>query len=103
MQFVIIAQDGQDEGALNRRLAARDSHVAYSDIAAKSGEQIMAAATLDNDGKMNGSVMVVEFDSIDDVNKWLDTESYVVEGVWQHIQVIPCKVAPSFDHLIKKK
>ena len=28
MQFMIVAYDGQDEGALTRRLAVRDSHIA---------------------------------------------------------------------------
>ena len=27
MQFVIIARDGKDEGALRRRMDARDAHI----------------------------------------------------------------------------
>lgn len=103
MQFVIIAKDGTDAEALNRRMAARDSHISYGDIAAKSGEQIIAAATLDQNDQMNGSVMIVDFENIEEVNKWLDTEAYITGGVWENVQIIPCKLAPAFQDLIKKK
>lgn len=102
MQFIIIGKDGDDAEALNRRLAARDGHMAYGEMAAKTGEQIVAAAMLGNDGNMNGSVMIVEFDDIDAVKAWLDKESYVTGNVWQDIQIIPCKLAPAFAHLSKK-
>jgi len=102
MQFIIIAQDGNDDQAMNRRDAARDSHIAYSDMAVKTGEQIMAAAMLNQDEKMIGSVMIVEFESIEKVNEWLDTEAYITGDVWQNVQIIPCKVGPSFQHMLKK-
>lgn len=102
MQFIIIAQDGDDDQAMTRRLAARDSHIAYSDAAVKTGEQIMAAAMLNGDDQMIGSVMIVEFESIEKVNEWLDTEAYITGDVWQNIQIIPCKVGPSFQHMLKK-
>lgn len=103
MQFIIIAQDGNDEQALERRMAARESHMAYSEVAAKTGEQIVAAAMLNQDENMVGSVMIVDFDSIEKVNEWLDTEAYITGDVWQDVQIIPCKVAPAFAHLVKKK
>lgn len=102
MQFLILAQDGTDPEAPQRRQAARDSHIAYSDIAAKKGEQIIAAAMLNQDEEMYGSAMIVEFENIEAVNKWLDTEAYITGNVWQNVQIIPCKIAPSFAHLIKK-
>jgi len=101
MQFIIIARDGEDEGALNRRMAARESHMAYSEMASKTGEQLMAAAMLNNDGDMNGSVMIVEFEDIEAVQAWLDKEAYITGDVWQDIQIIPCKVAPAFQNLVK--
>jgi len=102
MHFVIIGKDGTDEKALERRMAARDSHMAYSEMAAKTGEQVIAAAVMDQEGKMAGSVMIVEFDDIEGVKSWLDKEAYVTGNVWQDVQIIPCKIAPAFEHLIKK-
>lgn len=102
MQFVIVGLDGDEPEALNRRMAARDSHIAYSEMAAKTGEQIIAAATLNQEGNMNGSVMIVEFEDLDAVKAWLDKEAYVTGKVWKNVQIMPCKISPVFGHLIKK-
>ncbi len=102
MQFIIIAKDGTDAEALSRRLAARDNHIAYGENAAKSGEQIIAAALLDQEDKMRGSLLIVDFEDIEALNKWLDTEAYITGNVWKDIDIIPCKLAPAFQHLIKK-
>ena len=47
MQFMIIAYDGQDEGALNRRLAVRDSHIAGAIALKNAGNLIAGGAILD--------------------------------------------------------
>lgn len=97
MQFIIIGKDGKDDEALARRIKARDAHLEYSSEAAKRGEQLMAAAMLDENGQMNGSVMVVEFDDRDQLDHWLENEAYVTGEVWKDLLVIPCKVAPTFS------
>jgi len=102
MQFIVMAKDGEDEEALNRRAAARDSHLAYSEIAAKSGEQLIAAAMLDGNDNMRGSLLIVDFPSVEELKEWLDKEAYVTGNVWQNIDIIPCKIAPTFQHLVKK-
>ena len=96
MQFIILAKDYTDEQALDRRMAARDAHLALSDEAVKRGEQLMGAAMLDDAGKMVGSNMVVEFPSRVELDAWLALEPYVTGKVWEHVEVIPCKVGPSF-------
>ena len=103
MHFIIIGQDGNDPEAQDRRMAARESHIAYSEIAVKSGEQVFAAAMLNGENKMNGSIMIVDFENIEAVKEWLDKEAYVTGDVWRNIQIIPCKIAPAFEHLVKKK
>jgi len=97
MQFIIIGKDGKDSEALGRRIKARDAHIAYTDEAIKRGEQLMAAAMLDENGQMNGSVMIVEFDDRDALDHWLENEAYVTGEVWKDVLVIPCKVGPSFS------
>ena len=47
MQFMIVAYDGQDEGALNRRLAVRDSHIAGAIALKNAGNLIAGGAILD--------------------------------------------------------
>ena len=102
MQFIVLAKDGTDEEALDRRKASRESHIAYSDMAVKIGEQIVGAALLDNEDNMRGSMMIVEFENIDKLREWLDHEPYITGNVWQNVEIIPCKVGPSFEHLVKK-
>lgn len=102
MQFIILAKDDTDAEALNRRLAARAAHISYSDEAVKRGEQIIGAALLNEKDEMRGSLMIVDFPSIEDLKKWLDTEAYITGNVWKDIDIIPCRVGPSFAHCLLK-
>lgn len=101
MQFCIIARDGRDAEAPGRRMAARQAHIALSDEAVARGEQVLGAALLGDDGAMNGSVMIVDFPSRQELDAWLASEPYVTGGVWRDIEVVPCKVGPSFAHCLK--
>lgn len=94
MQFVIIARDGQDEAATQRRLDAREAHICHTDRYMQ--HMIMGVATLDEQETMNGSVMVVDFPTRADMDAWLAAEPYCTQGVWQDVTIIPCKVGPSF-------
>ena len=102
MQYLIIAKDGTDDKALDRRMQARPDHVSYGAEAVKRGEQIIAAALLDPENNMRGSVMIVDFDTEEDLKNWLDNEAYIKGKVWQDIDIIPCQVAPAFSHCILK-
>ena len=43
---------------------------------------------------MNGSVMVVDFPSEEDLRKdWLESEAYIVGKVWEDISIRKAKVA----------
>lgn len=96
MQFLILAYDGSDAAAPSRRLAAREAHLAQvADYKAK-GHVRMGAAMLDENGKMVGSSLIVDFPSRDAMQAWLDADPYVTGKVWQRIEVIPCQIAPSF-------
>jgi uncharacterized protein YciI len=94
MQFVIIASDGKDSEAPLRRQKARPDHIQNTNDNMK--HMIMGVATLDDQGGMNGSVMVVDFPSREDLDAWLGSEPYAVQGVWKEITVVPCRVGPSF-------
>jgi hypothetical protein len=96
MQFLIIAHDGEDKDAIERRLAARDTHVALGDEAIKKGEQLMGVALLNEDEQMCGSALIVDFPSREALNEWLEKEPYVTGDVWKKIEIYPCKVGPSF-------
>ena len=61
MQFLIIAYDGTDEGALERRMAAREAHLVGARAMKADGSMIVGGAILDDDGRMVGSSCIVEF------------------------------------------
>ncbi len=102
-QFIVIGHDGTDEGALERRMAARDAHLKVCADSVASGNQLIGAAMMDDVGKMNGSVMVMNFDSREELDEWLKREPYVSGKVWDRIEVIPCKVPDTFAHCFPKK
>lgn len=101
MQFLITAYDGNDDQAMQRRMDSRDAHLKGIDQLQKTGQMLFGAALLDDEGKMIGSTIICEFETRQVLDKWLETEPYVTAGVWQKIQVQPCKVAPSFIGLQK--
>lgn len=96
MQFIIIAHDGTDAEAPARRQAARSAHIVLSDEAVKRGEQIMGVALLNDEGQMCGSAMIVEFENREKLDEWLQKEPYVIHHVWQNIDIMPCRIGPSF-------
>jgi uncharacterized protein YciI len=109
VQFLVCGYDGTDDGALERRMRVRADHIALGDRLVASGNMLFGVALLADDdagdgdgdgGRMVGSALVVEFPSRAELDAWLEIEPYVVGGVWQRIEVHPCKVGPSFTHLL---
>jgi hypothetical protein len=87
MQFLIIGQDGDDPDAASRRAAARPKHLTEGDRLRDAGHLWFAAALVDDDGKMNGSMYLVDFADRSELEDWLRTEPYVVGDVWRHIDI----------------
>ncbi len=96
MQFLIIAHDATDIEALNRRMEAREAHIAHIATAKVAGHAKMGAALLSEEGIMNGSCIIAEFDSREELDAWMATDPYVLQGVWGSLQIQQCKIAPSF-------
>ena len=96
MQFLVIGRDGTDDGALERRLAARQAHLESLQRLKNNGEVLFGAALLDESERMIGSVMLVSFESRAALDSWLAAEPYVTSRVWQSVEVNPCKVPPLF-------
>jgi uncharacterized protein len=100
MQFVIIAYDAKDQGAMARRMAAREAHTKAMEHARANGNMICGAALLDDTGKMIGSNIIVNYPSRQELDAWLAAEPYVVGKVWDNITVIPAKLGDSFKDLL---
>lgn len=101
MQYTIVAYDGRDEGALARRLAVREAHIALIEEMKTRGSVLYGLALLDEPtgeepGRMCGSILVVDFPARADLDAYLAQEPYVTGKVWEDVQVFPCQVGPSF-------
>ncbi len=96
MQFLILAYDGNDEGALDRRLAARDEHLARVNRSRQEGKVLYGAAILDESSKMIGSMLVCQAEAREEIERWIADDPYTTAKVWEKIEIKPCKVAPSF-------
>jgi uncharacterized protein len=99
-QFVILAYDATDEGALERRMANREAHIAAMTQARAQGKMICGLALLDATGKMIGSNVIVNMESRAEVDAWLATEPYVSGKVWESINVLDAKIGPTFADMI---
>jgi uncharacterized protein len=92
-QYVIIAQDGTDDEALNRRMKVREGHLAGAKKLKENDNFVIGGAMLNDAGNMAGSVMIVQFETEEDFQHWYDSEPYITNGVWQKIEVKPFRVA----------
>jgi uncharacterized protein YciI len=93
MQFILIAYDGTDEGATQRRLNVREDHLQKISHLKKSGEFISGGAILDNNGKMIGSMILYEFPDRESLDAKLKDEPYITKGVWKKIEIQPFRLA----------
>ena len=83
MQFIITAHDG--ENMLEKRMAVRPRHL---EGMAKLGEHIVCAGgLLDDEGKMKGSVLILDFENRAALDDYLKNEPYVAEHIWEKIEI----------------
>lgn len=93
MQFLVIAKDGTDEDAIERRKRVRPTHLEAIQPLVDSGNVLVGGAILTGIGDMIGSVLIVEFPEPEDVHDWLAKDPYVTGGVWKDIEVSPFRTA----------
>ena len=93
VQYVVIAEDGNDAEALNRRMQARPAHLDGARNLKAKDQYVMGGAILDEEGTMRGSVMIVQFETDAALNEWLSSEPYINGKVWEKIQVKRFRVA----------
>lgn len=92
-QYVVHAWDGTDDQAPERRMKARPAHFDNSRRIKASGNFILGGAILNEEGKMIGSTMVLQFETKEELQEWADTEPYITGKVWQQIDIRPFRVA----------
>jgi uncharacterized protein len=93
IQFVIEALDHTDAEGLSRRMAVREKHLAGAATLRNNGNYIVGGAKIDDDGKMIGSTMIVQFPTEADFQAYFDNEPYVKGNVWGKINVYRFRMA----------
>ena len=83
MQVIIRACDG--ENMLEKRMAVRCRHP--ENLSRIEGKILCAGGLLDEDGKMKGSVLVMDFPGRQALDRYLSTEPYIQEKVWEKVEV----------------
>lgn len=93
MLYLILAHDGTDPEAPQRRQAVRDQHLAAARQASEAGALKLGGAILDASGAMIGSALIVEAASEEEARAFVAQDIYTRAGVWQRFEVYPFKPA----------
>lgn len=95
MLYAFISHDF--EGTLDKRLTARPEHIKRLEQLRDEGRLILAgphpAIDCEDPGPagFTGSLVVAEFESLQEAQDWANADPYVVAGVYEEVLVKPFK------------
>jgi uncharacterized protein YciI len=92
-QYVVTGYDYTDEGALARRMNVRPHHLDAAKEIKASGNYLMGGAILNDEGQMVGSVMILQFETDEELEAWKRNEPYITQKIWETVDVKPFRVA----------
>lgn len=95
MFYAIISEDVSD--SLERRKSARAEHLSRLHQLKDAGRLLLAGphpiADTEDPGEagFSGSLVVAEFPSLAEAQRWADADPYVAAGVYERVRVKPFK------------
>ena len=95
MWYAVLSEDVA--GSLPMRLKTRESHLARLKALAAEGRLLVAgphpAIDAQDPGSagFTGSLVIVDFPSLDDAKAWADADPYLEAGVYAKVSVKPFK------------
>jgi len=95
MLYAIISEDV--DNSLSRRLEARPAHLGRLNELQQQGRLIIAGPhpAIDSndpgDSGFTGSLVVAEFDDLEQAQQWADADPYIAAGVYAKVLVKPFK------------
>jgi uncharacterized protein YciI len=92
-QYLITAYDYTDEGAFERRMGVRPHHLDGAKELKAKGNYVIGGAMLNEEGKMIGSTMVLQFENDEELEAWKQGEPYITQKIWESVDIKPFKVA----------
>ncbi len=93
MYYAIVGRDAAD--SLERRRRARPAHLARLEQLRDEARLLLAgpfpALDCEDPGPAGytGSLIVAEFDSLEDANAWAEADPYIEAGVYREVSVQP--------------
>ncbi|CAN7448670.1 YciI family protein [Rhizobium lusitanum] len=87
MLFAFVCKD--KPGHLNVRMDTRPAHVEHLNKLNAEGTLKMAGPFLDADGKPNGSLVIVNADTIEAAKAIADSDPYAKAGLFESVEVKP--------------
>ena len=95
MWYAVISEDVED--SLPLRVATRDAHLTRLKALVDEGRLLIAgphpAVDAEDPGTagFTGSLVVVDFDSLEEAKQWADADPYQAAGVYRSVTVKPFK------------
>ena len=90
MQFRITAYDYTDKDALARRMAVRPRHL-ENILKVMEENKILCAGGITNEaGAPIGSFLIMDFPTREALDKYLESEPYISEKVWETVKIERC-------------
>lgn len=95
MLYALLCEDEED--SLERRMQARPDHVKRLMALQNEGRLVLAGPYPAIDGEdpgpagFTGSLIVAEFDSLEEARTWANADPYVDAGVYREVTVKPFK------------
>ena len=95
MYYAIMSEDVED--SLEKRRSARSAHLERLNQLVEQQRLLLAGPhpATDNDKQehagFSGSLVIAEFDSLDQARAWANADPYVTAGVYQQVTVKPFK------------
>jgi uncharacterized protein YciI len=92
-QYLVTGYDFKDDAAFERRMNVRPDHINGVKALKQAGNYVIGGAMLDEEGKMIGSTMIVQFETEEALNSWKQNEVYITGKIWERFEIQPFKVA----------
>ena len=85
MQFLLVAYDGTDPGALDRRMKSRPEHLEKIAFVKRAGQFLCGGAILNNEGTMIGSMILYEAENREALNRLPERWRYTNPGLQSRV------------------
>ncbi|MEM1080661.1 MAG: YciI family protein [Pseudomonadota bacterium] len=93
MLYIVLGKDADD--SLEARRSSREAHLERVEALLHEGRLELAGpmpaidASDPGPAGYSGSVIIAEFDSLDDAQQWADLDPYVASGAWVSVVAKP--------------